>query len=51
MKNGKNPSRNEKMHIVTFRLKPTNWLISKKMADAWLIVHRESGRARTIPAP
>lgn len=51
MKNGKNPSVRERNHIKSQRLNPFNWFISKKMADKWLLIHRESGRTRTIPAP
>lgn len=51
MKNGKNPSRNDKMHIATFRLQPANWLISKKTTEKWLLVHRATGTVKTIPAP
>jgi len=51
MKRGRNLKKQECIYIATFRLNPANWLISKKMSDAWVIVHRESGRPRTIPAP
>lgn len=40
-----------KIYIASFRLNPDNWMISKKQSDSWLIIHRETGRTRTIPAP
>ncbi len=51
MKNGKRPTVRERNHIKSLRLNPINWLICKKVSDKWLLVHRESGRTRTIPAP
>lgn len=51
MKNGKNPSRNEKVHIAAFRLQPANWLISKKTSEKWLLVHRNTGTVKAIPSP
>ncbi|WP_173426023.1 DUF6906 family protein [Bacillus sp. OxB-1] len=51
MKRGRKPSVAECNHIKSFKLAPANWLISKKMTDEWLIVHRESGKPRVIPAP
>lgn len=51
MKQPRNLTRQQKMHIASFRLNPDNWMISKKQLDNWLIVHRLTGRTRTIPAP
>lgn len=51
LKRPRNLTRQEKDYIASFRLNPFNWLISKKLTDSWLIVHRETGRPRTIPAP
>lgn len=51
MKNGKKPTVRETQHIKSMRLNPSNWLISKKTSTFWLIVHRESGNVREIPAP
>lgn len=50
MKQGRNLKKQEKIHVKSMRLNPNNWLISKKLLDTWLIVHRETGRSRTIPA-
>lgn len=51
MKRGRNLTKQECIHIASFRLQPANWLISKKMAGEWLIINRSSGKTRTIPAP
>ncbi len=51
VKQGRNLTRQQKIYIASFRFNPNNWLISKKEADRWLIIHRETGRSRTIPAP
>lgn len=51
MKNGKNLTRNESKHVKSCNLNPDNWLLSKKLLDNWLIVNRQSGRTREIPAP
>ncbi|WP_445683081.1 DUF6906 family protein [Solibacillus sp. FSL H8-0538] len=51
MKQGRKPSVNERNYIKSFRLNPSNWFISKKKSDEWLIMHRELGRTRTIPSP
>ncbi|WP_080647674.1 DUF6906 family protein [Lysinibacillus sphaericus] len=50
-KQGRNLTRQQKIHIASYRLNPDNWMISKKLADEWLIIHRLTGRSRTIPAP
>jgi len=51
MKNGKKPTVRECEHIKSCRLNPFNWFVSKKGMDKWLLIHRESGRTRLIPAP
>lgn len=51
LKRPRNLTRQEKEYLKSFRLNPFNWLISKKLTESWLIVHRETGRSRTIPAP
>lgn len=51
MKRPRNLSVAESNHVKQFRLNPGNWGISKKMAEKWLLVHRETGRTRLIPAP
>lgn len=51
MKGGRKLTVKECNHVSSFRLNPTNWLISKKVLDEWIIVHRLTGKPRTIPAP
>ena len=51
MKNPKRLSKKEKIYLKSLCLDFDNWLISKKTMDKWLIVHRETGRLREIPAP
>lgn len=51
MKRGRDLTVNESNYVKSFRLNPTNWLISKKQVDAWTIVHRLTGKPRVIPAP
>lgn len=51
MKRGRKLTVAECNHVKQFRLNPFNWLLSKKKTEEWIIVHRETGRARVIPAP
>lgn len=51
MKHGKNLTVRESNYVKSFRMNPANWLLCKKMADEWELVHRETGRKRTIVAP
>lgn len=51
MKNGKKPTVSERKHIESFRLNSENWLISKKLTDKWLLLHRYTDTQRWIPAP
>lgn len=48
MKNGKNPTRRQKIAIKEAGLTPDNWLVVKDLTDTMTIVHREVGRQRTI---
>lgn len=48
MKNGKRPTRSQKMLIREHGLSPMNWLVVKNQGDTMEIVHRESGNLRTI---
>lgn len=50
MKNGKKPTVREMNYLKSLNLNPSNWLISKKTSEYWVIVHRESGNVRKIPA-
>jgi hypothetical protein len=49
MKNGKKPTKKQKVAIQSVNLNPDNWLITKAMSDKLHIVHRESGKERVIP--
>ena len=51
MKRGRKLTVKECIHVKSFRLKPENWLIFKKLCNEWHLVHRESGKPRVIPAP
>lgn len=47
---GLKPTRRQKLAIVAAKLNPDNWLIVKQPAGKLEIVHRKSGKVRTIPA-
>lgn len=49
MKNGKKPTRRQKLAIKAVGLNPKNWLVIKNLQDKLHIVHRETGRQREIP--
>ncbi|MBQ8515615.1 MAG: hypothetical protein IJ496_09485 [Ruminococcus sp.] len=49
MKNGKRPTRAQKMPIQSLGFQPDNWLISKNTSTEMVIVHRFTGRTRVIP--
>lgn len=51
MKQGLSLTRKQKIHIASLRLNPDNWLISKKLPNSWLLIHRKTGKPRTIKAP
>lgn len=48
MKNGKRPSRNEKITIKAAGLTPEKWLIYKKTHETLELVHRETDTTKTI---
>lgn len=50
MKNGKRPSKKQKIAIQEVKLNPDNWLVVKSLADELHIVHRLSSKVRVIPA-
>ncbi|MDC2863827.1 DUF6906 family protein [Bacillus sp. BP-3] len=49
MKNGKNPTKKQKMLIASYKLNPENWLIYKKVDDELHLVHRNTFATRVIP--
>ncbi|MGN7472461.1 MULTISPECIES: DUF6906 family protein [Brevibacillus] len=42
MKNGKNLTRTQKLVLLSCDLNPKDWLLSKKLPDMWLLVHRRT---------
>lgn len=50
MKNGKKPTVAERRYLQSINLN-SDWLISKKLTDKWVIVHRFTGQVKEIPAP
>lgn len=48
MKQGRKPTRKQKLAIQAARLNPANWLVTKNLPDKLHLVHRETGRERTI---
>ncbi|HHL0973570.1 TPA: hypothetical protein ACQUHP_005234 [Bacillus cereus] len=49
MKNGKRPTKREKMHMNSYSLNPENWLIYKK-ADGLHLIHCHTNSTRVIPS-
>ncbi|WP_209121552.1 hypothetical protein [Alkalihalobacillus sp. BA299] len=49
MKNGKAPTKKQKIAIKEVGLNPNNWLVSKNLQEELHIVHRETGRLKVIP--
>lgn len=49
MKNGKNPTRQQKLLIKSFGLNYENWLVCKDTPEFMEIVHRLSSKTRVIP--
>ncbi|WP_176547064.1 DUF6906 family protein [Bacillus wiedmannii] len=50
MKNGKNPTKKEKVHIKSYNLNPDNWLIFKKVSNELHLVHRYVNKTKVIPS-
>lgn len=48
MKNGKTPTKKQKIAIKSSGLNPENWLIFKKDHNALYLVHRETGTTKTV---
>uniref|UniRef100_UPI00406D318D DUF6906 family protein n=1 Tax=Brevibacillus sp. FSL K6-2834 TaxID=2954680 RepID=UPI00406D318D len=42
VKNGKNLTRTQKSVLLSRDLNPKEWLVSKKLPDKWLLVHRRT---------
>jgi len=50
MKNGKKPTKREKMQINSYNLNVDNWLIFKKADGRLHLIHRHTNRVRVIPS-
>ncbi|WP_339309752.1 hypothetical protein NZ043_27395 [Paenibacillus sp. FSL k6-2145] len=48
MKQGKRPTKRQKIEIKANGLNAENWLVERDLPDQMVIVHRFSGKARTI---
>ncbi|MBW3491812.1 hypothetical protein [Bacillus sp. FDAARGOS_1420] len=49
MKNGKNPTKRERIYIKSYDLNPDNWLIFKKVSNELHLVHRYTNTTKVIP--
>lgn len=49
MKNGKRPNRAQKQLLMSYRFNPEEWLISKNTSSEMVIIHRYTGKIRSIP--
>ncbi|WP_186320874.1 DUF6906 family protein [Bacillus mycoides] len=49
MKNGKNPTKRQKIHIKSYNLNPDSWLIYKIVDGEMHLVHRNTSATRIIP--
>ncbi|MGN7116071.1 DUF6906 family protein [Lysinibacillus odysseyi] len=41
----------ERQYLQSMKLAAENWLISKKMSDEWVLVHRMTDITKMVPAP
>ncbi|WP_414853188.1 DUF6906 family protein [Brevibacillus sp. IT-7CA2] len=48
MKQGKRPSRRQKVEMEACNLNPANWLVERDSMTELVLIHRFSGKARTI---
>ncbi|WP_197059922.1 DUF6906 family protein [Bacillus sp. UNC322MFChir4.1] len=48
MKNGKNPTKKQKVLIESYNLNPNNWLIYKKVDNELHLIHRNTFATRVI---
>ena len=49
MKNGKNPTKRQKMLIKSCNLNPDNWLVYKVIDGRLHLIHRATGTTRKVP--
>ncbi|MBW3490819.1 hypothetical protein [Bacillus sp. FDAARGOS_1420] len=50
MKNGKRPTKRERIHINSYSLNADDWLIFKKVDGELDLVHRYTNSTRVIPS-
>ncbi|QQY95990.1 DUF6906 family protein [Bacillus thuringiensis] len=50
MKNGKKPTKREKIQINSYNLNPDRWLIYKKVSNELHLIHRYTNATRVIPS-
>lgn len=50
MKNGKKPTKREKIHINSYNLNPDRWLIYKKVSNELHLIHRYTNATKVIPS-
>lgn len=48
MKNGKRLSKQQKFVLACHGLNPSDWLISKKLPDVWVLVHRTKNQVISL---
>ena len=48
VKHGKNLTRSQKKAVAAAGLNPENWLVAKNLEDRLVVIHRVSGKTRTI---
>lgn len=49
MKSGRRPTKKQKMMLAQFGFNPENWLIVKNLPYELHVVHRETGKQKSIP--
>ena len=49
MKHGKNPTMEQKKLMTKWHMNCENWLVVKDTPEEMLVMHRDSGRTRSIP--
>ncbi|WP_186380525.1 DUF6906 family protein [Brevibacillus brevis] len=48
MKQGKRPNRRQVKELEAYRLNPANWLVERDSTTEFVLIHRFSGKTRTI---
>ena len=50
MRNGKKPTRKQKIRLGQAGLSPENWLVIKQKQNGELILHKHTDKIRVVPA-